>query len=211
MKRIVYILITLFAISCGNATYESGWTLTEDGVGSLKMLQPFSDMSSGDEGLYNNIQKSLFYDERNMDKYQIYTLYLNEEKVANFMTESEESPIDQLGIYSPRIALDNGVKVGMPLRDAIKKDGVDASIIFDESWNSPVLCIRYGEHITIGEYGANENLSESGEMKAAELHFDGEFETLDKLLVAKIEVEPEDIKEDAVVSVLFVDRRDYGY
>ncbi len=27
--------------------------LTEEGVGSLKMMQPFKDMSKSDEGLYN--------------------------------------------------------------------------------------------------------------------------------------------------------------
>lgn len=211
MKHIIYTSIVLLVISCRNAANESGLILTEDGVGSIKMLQPFSDMSSSDEGLYNNIEKSLFYDERNTDKYQVYVLYLDEKKVAKFMVASETSPIDQLSIYSSAIALENGVKVGMPLRDVIKKEGVDASIIYDESWDEAVLYIRYGEHITIGEYGDNENLAVSGEQKASTLRFDGDLETLKKLQTARIEVEPEDIKEDAVVSVLFVDRRNYGY
>lgn len=211
MKHLCYTLLLLFAISCGNANCQSGWILDDDGVGSLKMLKTFSDMSSSDEGLYNRIEKSRYVDERNLAEFQRYILFRDNEVVAQFSILGGTAPIDQLIITSPDIALRNGVHAGMSLREAIMQDGVEASIIYDESWNEAVLYIRYGDHIRIGEYGDNKNLTESGERKAASLVFDGEMETLDRLVKANIPVKPEDIREDAVVSCLFVDRRNYGY
>lgn len=174
------------------------FTLTEEGVGSLKMMQPFKDMSQSGEGLYNKVTMDSFVDESSGTTVYDYTLYQDEERVAGFSLTGKNAPIVMLNVYSPRIAMSNGVKVGMLMRDFMKQEGASAEAGSAMDWN-------YGVSIAIGKIHAfgwwsgegGDILTEKGQGKAATADYG-----------AQVKLLPEDILPDAEVTDLCVYRKD---
>lgn len=174
------------------------FVLTEEGVGSLKMMQPFKDMSKSDEGLYNKVKKESYVDESSGMTVYDYTLYWDEERVAGFSLNGAKAPIVMLHIYSPRISMANGVRTGMSMRDFMKLEGAKAEGGEAMDWN-------YGVSISIGKIHAfgwwmgegGDILTEQGKSKAGSASL-GESA---KLI-------PEDILPDVTVTDLCVYRKD---
>lgn len=237
MKQILvvnFIVITMIVISCGNrsknlssngtsdslAVLENELTsggnvaktfaLTKDGMGSLQLKHAFNDMSASDEGLYNKVEKETFYDESSGMTFQSYTLYLGDVEVATFMLEKESSPIEQITITSPNVYLKNGVKVGMPLREVLSKDGINAALVYDPEADSGILNIKCGKGLFVGlQYGNNgqNELSEKGKAKAVTLTTNGDLMKLSEVEEKEIPLSPEDFKPEAKVTCFCIDRR----
>lgn len=174
------------------------FVMTEDGAGSLKMMQPFKDMSESDEGLYNKVEQDSWVDEASGMTVYGYTLYQDEEKVAGFSLTGAEAPIVMLHIYSPRISMPNGARTGMLMRDFMKLKGAKAEGGEGMDWN-------YGVSISIGKihaYGwwmgeGGDVLTEQGKNKAGSAGL-GDYAKL----------VPEDILPDATVTDLCIYRKD---
>lgn len=186
------------AESAAQANDTKTFILTEEGVGSLKMMQPFKDMSKSDEGLYNKVKKESFVDESSGMTVYDYTLYRDEEMVAGFSLTDAKAPIVMLHIYSPRISMTNGIRTGMSMRDFVKQEGAKAEGGEGMDWN-------YGVSISIGKIHAfgwwmgegGDILTEQGKSKSGSASL-GEFAKL----------VPEDILPDATVTDLCVYRKD---
>lgn len=174
--------------------------LTEEGVGSLKMMQPFKDMSKSDEGLYNKVEKDSYVDESSGITIYDYTLYWDEEKVAGFTLNGAKAPIVMLYVYSPRISLENGMKTGDALHYFLKVDGVKAKAeedVMGESEFGYEAWIALGKICVYGWWSGEDILTEQGKAKAAT----AEINKPVKLL-------PDDIKPEAKISSFCVYRKD---
>lgn len=175
--------------------------LTEEGVGSLKMMQPFKDMSKSEEGLYNKVEKDSYVEESSDVTIYDYTLYWDDEKVASFALMDEKGPIVMLNVYSPRVSLENGVKIDTSLRDFVKLKGVKATANEDVMGEAPH---GYDAWIAFGKISVHgwwswgvDILTEQGKAKAATA-------TMDKT----VRLLPEDIKPEAKISSFCVYRKD---
>ncbi len=203
MKKQLLILsyVLVFALcSCGNnksrpqdnlATVDSltvdcnpkNFIVTTDGVGSLKKHKPFVDMSQSDEGLYNKVKKSSYYDEPSGMTFDSYTLYLDDTEVATFLQETPTSSILNLKITSPYVSLSNGIKIGMLVRDALDKEGVSASASFDEMGETELgalISINFAGIELTDEYWGKEELNANGMKKIPSLTIDNSSVDLDK-------------------------------
>lgn len=189
------------AESAAQANTAKTFILTEEGVGSLKMMQPFKDMSKSDEGLYNKVKKESYVDEPSGMTVYDYTLYWDDEKVADFSLLDEKGPIVMLTVYSPRVSLANGVKIDMSLRDIVKLDGVNARVSEDVTEEAPhgyEAWIAFGKICVYGWWFWDEDiLTKQGKAKAARAT-DGKH----------LKLLPEDIKPEAKISGLCVYRKD---
>lgn len=182
--------------------------LTEDGVGSLRMKHPFKNMSDTDEGLYNKVEKGTFYYEPAAMKLQTYTLYCDDVEVANFMLEKQLSPIEELTVTSPYVSLENGVKVGMPLREAVTKKGMEAMIMYDEMFDQGIVYIAYGKNLRINVVNEElDDLTEQTKMKALAMTANGDLAKTSELEGKSIQLTPEDFKPEAKVACFYIDRR----
>lgn len=176
------------------------FVLTEKGVGSLRMMRPFKDMSKSDEGLYNRVKIHSYVEESSLTKFYEYTLYWDEEKVANFTLPNSKSPIRTLHVYSPRVTLANGTKVGDSLREFVKKKGVKASAENDEigsSYFGYVPWISLGKICVAGWWSDEDILNEEAKEKARKSE-----------MGTKIILGPEDIKPEMKITDLCVYRKD---
>lgn len=175
--------------------------LTEDGVGSLKMMRPFKDMSKSDEGLYNKVEKDSYVDESSGITIYDYTLYWDEEMVASFNLTATNAPIVMLYVYSTRVSLENGVKTESSLRDFLKLKGVNATAgedMMGESEFGYEAWIALGKICVYGWWSLGEDiLTEQGKAKAA---------TAEINKPAKLH--PDDIKPEAKISSFCVYRKD---
>lgn len=98
------------------------FNLTPKGVGSLQLGKPFSDMSDSEEGLYNRVEISSFEDPcSETGKAHDYHLYWNDELVASFCLSKKGNALDRIYFYSSRITISNGLHLGMPVCEAIRK------------------------------------------------------------------------------------------
>lgn len=221
MKNLILIsIVTMLMVACGNSKTKSVTTgnntdavvteesveqtkvakhfiMTKDGVGSLKMKQPFKDMSQSGEGLYNKVKKEPFYDEPSGITFQLYTLYLEDVKVAGFMIEHPNSPIEELTVTSPNVSLMNGIKIGMTIREAMAVEGVKAKASYDEVGDLGVgaMIEVKSEGIAFGDYyWGGKEISAKGKAKFDKLTM--ENNTIDLL--------PEDFKPEARVDYLII-------
>lgn len=174
--------------------------LTEEGVGSLKMMQPFNDMSKSDEGLYNKVTKESYVDESGGVTLYDYMLYMDEEMVAGFTLSVEKAPIVMLHVYSPRVLMENGVKTGTLLRDFLGKGGVEANAEGDIMGDSGVgysAWISLGKICVYGWWSSEDILTERGRAKATSAEMGNPTILF-----------PEDIKPGAEISDICVYRKD---
>lgn len=172
--------------------------LTEEGVGSLKMMQPFKDMSTSDEGLYNKVKKESFVDESSGMTVYDYTLYWDEEMVASFSLTDAKAPIVMLHIYSPRILMTNGIRTGMSMRDFLKQEGAKAAGGEGMDWN-------YGVSVSIGKiYAFGWWMGEGGDILTEQ----GKSKSDSASLGESAKLVPEDILPDVTVTDLCVYRKD---
>lgn len=201
MTKIVLatLLATTVSLGCDMANAANpSFTLTEEGVGSLKMKQPFTDMSKSDEGLYNRVEIQKYEDEASGAIITDYTLYMDNEKVAGFYLSESEPVIGMLHIYSPRISMVNGAKPGMSMCDFMELDGVSASV-------GEGMDFEYEVSIALGNicaYGwwlgdGSDILTDEG-MEKAQGAAEGEF----------IDLTVDDVLDEAVVTDLCVYRKD---
>lgn len=182
--------------------------LTEDGVGSLKLKQPFKNMADTDERLYNKVKKEPYCDESSGMDFICYTLYCDDVEVANFMLEKQLSPIEELTVTSPYVSLENGVKIGMPLREALTKKGMKAMIMYDEMFDQGTVHIAYGKNLRINVVNEElDDLTEQTKMKALAMTANGDLIKTSELEGKSIQLTPEDFKPEAKVTRFYIDRR----
>ena len=201
MKISILLCASVFILcACGNSKSQSKETLmntdsletdctiksfivTKDGVGSLKKNEPFTDMSQTNEGLYNKVKKTSYYDEPSGMTFDSYTLYLNDTEVANFLQETLTSPILNLRITSPYVSLSNGIKIGMFVRDVLDKEGVTASASYDEMGETELgalISINFAGVELTDIYWDKEGLTANGMKKVHSLTMDNSSVNLEK-------------------------------
>lgn len=152
------------------------FVLTKRGVGSLVLGKPFKNMSNSDEGLYNRVEEDSYFDEPSGCNIYTYTLYWDNTQIAYFQTvNNKDESIRQLTIYSPYVSLSNGIKIGMPIREAFKLKGVKGFACYDPmeetecKYTVGVLC----EQINLLDlyYGGCDLLTETANSKASNLDY----------------------------------------
>ena len=186
--------------SAGQTNIAKTFILTEDGVGSLKMMQPFNDMFNSNEGLYNRVTKESYVDESSGMTVYYYTLYMDEEMVASFSLPGAKSPIVMLHVYSPRVSMENGVKTGTLFRDFLRKKGAKAKVEEDIIGDSELgysAWISLGKIVLYGWWSSEDILTEQGRNKAASVEFNNPAELL-----------PEDIKPEVEITDMCIYRKD---
>ncbi len=135
------------------------FTLTSSGVGSLQIKKPFTDMSASDEGLYNRVEK-VKRDWDNDTYYDVY-LYWDDNMIAS-LSFYEAKPIPEYIIfYTDRITLPQGLKTGMPIKEAIEK-GLDFRV--QEDMEGSISETGYYANMQIGPYECNTFMNISPEI-----------------------------------------------
>lgn len=162
---------------------EKTFELTTRGVGSLQLGSLFSDMSASNEGLYNKVKIESWEDPVSATGHTYsYELFWNDERVANFTLGRKEDPIKYICFYSPRILLPKGIRIGMTMREALKR-GAKAyarTDMLDESACGIVMTVHLNKQycLIIGDVTKQEDFSESGWKKALNLP-DNAYTTID--------------------------------
>lgn len=175
--------------------------MTETGVGSLVLGKPFQDMSASNEGLYNKVKEGSYHEVSSDCTIYTYTLYWDETEVASFELVEKGSPIDRLTVTSPKVSLANGIKIGMPLQEALKKEGVEGYACPDalgETECGYTAGMSYGQIGLVSPfYGGCGILSDTGSKKAKGLS------EMDDCIDLKIN----DFKSEARVTCFYISLR----
>ncbi len=171
------------------------FTLSPTGAGGLRVGQTFTDMSDSDEGLYNRVEKNKR--DWDGDTYYDVNLYWDDENVATISYCSASPVPEYVMFYSNRVTLPQGIKTGMPVREAIKK-GLKFYVHEDAAG---VTDTGYYAEMTVGvDYECNYLMGISPEMFT-----DSAWTRIMKEIASNVavmcseEVRPEDIANDNLV------------
>lgn len=189
--------------ACTTETDDSGtFHLTHRGVGSLQLGRPFTDTSASGEGLYNKVVLSAFEDSYSeTGKSYDYQLYMDDEWVAGFCLNRKGNPIDKIYFYSSRIAVPGGLRLGMPLREAVGKGlkVLASPDMLGESQCGIVLTMDMDYiHFDIAEELSQEHFTSSGWQR---IQSEIDFEDYNS-----IELTPDDIAPEVRLSSLSIQR-----
>lgn len=105
--------------------------LTNNGVDILQLNRP----------LVKDFPMDAVYDSVSISKDEYYVLYKHGKVVA--YASLINGVVDHIYIVSPNIVTDNGIHVGMTMRECVSKKGVESIIGYDYSWEKPCLWTIY--------------------------------------------------------------------